>query len=181
MGARLPEHSIEDDMIIWRADNLRLIGVVGSMERPLEELSSANGLEYAPVIPRTGSDFLAGFIQKPPVDLTIIQDPKVTSLVTISLDEDRSKELLEKIIQQEKFATIPPPRDFLALETVTEMQTLNMCRHIAAMSGSSFEDAFGTVRYTQFLMRYLGHDQQYATAMAAVTYGVNMNPGTPPS
>ena len=181
MGRQVPEQTIEDDMLIWRFENLRMIGAFGKMGLGLPELTSEDEiLVYAPVIDRTDSYFLAGFVKQPPIDITWIQDQDATSVVAITLHEKESRKLLDDIIIQTGLEIQTPPPSFLtSIEIMTEIKILNMCRQIARVTGANLENVFGAVRYTQFLQQYQGQDSQLTLAMGSAAYGVNLSPGIP--
>ena len=97
------EHYREHEFFVWEYERLRVIGVLGRLERLLDNVilpHNPDTMEFA-TIKREGHlhrDFLAGFHFSPPVDFTMVRSyNREASIVTYSLDKQKPKELIRNI------------------------------------------------------------------------------------
>lgn len=160
--------SIEDKLVIWNYKQLYVLGIEGLLENELEELSEIyKGLiEFSPVRwePKYKRDFLAGFSLKPPVDITLSRamDGKA-SIVTYSLNREKSGEIITDIVNNSGFEIYKPAEDFIkTIEmeiALFETKSYGICEAISRKLNEDLEKVVGAIRYSNFLHRYKGFSE----------------------
>jgi hypothetical protein len=158
------ERSTDGKFVIWRYDRLRVLGILGILERQLDELEElfkdkSQIFEFAPVKKELGRDFLAAFYLDPPIDFTVVRNLSgESSIVTYSLDEDKSREIIDSFVERSGFIPRKPDPDFVeTIETeffYLERITYENCLGASVAENIDLERIFGAVRYANFLYSY---------------------------
>jgi len=162
-----------------RHEKLYVFGVLGKLERTLQQLSSLckNGkLEFAPVKEGSGRDFLAGFYYPPAIDITLDRlRNKESSIVAYSLSKDEALRVIDEIIGKSGFKVIKPDPSFvrqITSELTIEIRTYALIEAMVASVGSvDFEQMWGLSRYTHFL-QYKNYSEEQATELAADKFNI---------
>ncbi|MGC8812173.1 MAG: hypothetical protein ACP5O8_01125 [Candidatus Aenigmatarchaeota archaeon] len=166
------KRSIEDKIVVWKYEELYVLGVEGELRMGLEELRELyknTPVEFAPVKNEYIRDFLAAFLFEPPIDVTIARAlDGEASIVTYSLDKDRSKQLVGDIVNKSQFSLYYPREAFIrTIEggMLFEILTYKLCKRIANELKESLEKVVGAVRYSNFLS-YKGFSESEAIMVA---------------
>lgn len=167
--------SVNGNMVEWCYGSLVIYGVLGRMGCELSDFAEkyeGKRFEFGSVRDEGHRDFLAGFHHNPTVDVTIAQSSR-TSIVTVSLDQEGSKEALDHLIEALEFkAGIPYANFILDMNSSLgiEMIGYNRCSELAKTLEIPFEKLFEVVRYANFLKRCVGSGDG-ALSEAAERYG----------
>lgn len=158
----------------------------GFASRRLEEsiLESFPGIDSFHLEERPGRDFAALIRLIPLVDTTVVQHRcknKDVSVVSYSLDPAVSREILEELwrrldIRPIKNGGLPSSFREETQESLdcVESQNYVMAESIASGSTCSLENAFGVMRYSNFLALYKGASQIEGVRKAAKAFGVKL-------
>jgi len=172
--------SLNDALVEKRYDSLIILGVRGRLNKSLESIhpmySDKKEFEFAPVKKEQNRDFLATFNADPPVDLTIDLYPtSESSIVTFSLNKEKSKELIEDLVNKSGFAPVKPDLSFI--EQVDEMfylqrSSYEACLFLSKRMKTNLEKVFGATWYANFLS-YKGLSTEECMQFATKKYGIS--------
>ncbi|MEM7813475.1 MAG: hypothetical protein QW548_01070 [Candidatus Aenigmatarchaeota archaeon] len=176
--------AIERHVIALEYGKLCALGACGRLQMPLDDVEGlyADGqLEFAPVKPEHGKDFLAAFHLYPPVDITAVRmaDGKA-SIAAYSLDKPKSLLLVEGFVEKTGFELRKPSPDFTKA-LLDELKALELADYahggcVARSMAQGIERAFGACRYANFLHRYKGVALDEAMRRGAEKYGTKLLP-----
>lgn len=173
------EPIIKKDYFYFQYRNLYVRGVLGSLEKPLEEIDDIcknEQLEFASVKVETQRDFLAGFCFNPIIDITIDKcKNNESSIVAYSLDNDRSAKVIDDIIKKSGFEVQEPELEFMATvghEFDIEKHSYDITEKISEYLNAKLEKAWGAIRYMNFLMMYNKYPQEKSMQTATKKFGL---------
>ena len=158
--------SVEGNVVVWKHEELYVLGVFGRMRDYLERINfeSTKNVEYSKVKSETNRDFLAGFHFNPGIDLTVVRRENAeSSVVVVGLQKDKSKALLEEVVENIHLVPYAPPSDFLPVSDPDALARILLYQNIGIVVkklGCSLESAFGIASYGNFLNRYKGCSEE---------------------
>lgn len=134
-------------------------------------------LEFAPLSRHHDRDFLAGMVFQQPVDVTIVRCPDYqASVVTYSLDAEKSAELLSEIIRRYGFDVCKPSEEFIANigeESVVEIVTYERAKKVSTHLGVALDEVWGAIRYANHLKNYHGFAEERSMKAAFERFGLS--------
>ena len=136
------ENLIEDEFIVWNYKRLNILGLSGNYKNNLDYLArvcSDCPIEFAPVIHEEEGEFLEGFYFNPSIDISIIKSRNMElSIVTYSLDKEKSKEIVRDIFRKTGVMGVAPSYeqeliDFMNNRIYAEEVVYNLCEAISVI------------------------------------------------
>ncbi len=171
-------HSINGNYVNWNYEHLYIIGIEGDLDITLEEVIKRNKdlVEFAPVKKEPNKDFLAGICFEPVTDITIAKGfHSCASILTKSLDNEKSKKLIMNIVKNSQFNCIKPSYDFInCLDYDMPLNVLlyESCKKLSQLINADLTKLFGACIYANLLTRYCGYKKENVIKQSAKRFGI---------
>ncbi len=172
----------DGNLTLWEYNRARILAIMGTMEQGLEsvpEIFRDECCEFSGVLRNDShGDEIYGVFFKPFVDFTMDRNSAdgESTIVTFSLDEERSMGLIKKVVESGVFRPKSSTKDFIQeINRNVAVHTLayDSAVTIAEQLGCDLDEPYSIIHYAQFLT-YKGINQDIAINMATKRFGINL-------
>lgn len=165
---------MDTHILTQKVGPITINGVQGTITSTPRTIYNPN-VEFGAWQRELGATFYTGFHRKPPVYIIVDRTRHAdTTVVTIGLDERVTKELLKDVAQSFGLCTRTADNTFYRriTEDLSHLEQMKVeeFTDLSKRTGLSLDNAFGMIRYANFLTMQLGMDRDEAMKKALDEY-----------